>query len=188
MVSFNWSVSIVLHGKTEIESNNIVVYIRYKLVRLILCVLVERLYFIWTSYSFFLWKNLNLRITVHKSKQRIQYTGKLHTGRSWHMQQSPSLCSDASPGLQGFVRRGTRADDGGSSVVRLVLARPGGGARPGVLPDQRSLCLSEGWWGHGWPSDRGAPWGWGRLRRWANILFLIDQVVKVFFINVIPLI
>ena len=32
--------------------------------------------------SFFLGGNLNLRITVHKSMQRIQYTDKLHTGRS----------------------------------------------------------------------------------------------------------
>ena len=32
--------------------------------------------------SVLIWKYLNLRITVHKSKQRIQYTGKLHTGRS----------------------------------------------------------------------------------------------------------
>ena len=33
-------------------------------------------------FSFFGGGNLNLRITVQKSKQHIQYTGKLHTGRS----------------------------------------------------------------------------------------------------------
>ena len=75
---------------------------------------------------FVVWKNHSLRVTVRKTKQRIQYAEKQHTVRSRHRQQSPSFCSYASPGFQCFVRRDTRADDQESSVIRRLLVWPEG--------------------------------------------------------------